>query len=207
MTFAGNNPEAIRLLGESIDLLATHRRDAYDQRIPATRMNLAQAMWNDHQDEKAADLLYQTLSEWRDISNPLATAVCLNNLAAAEISLGRNTDAWRHARECLRIRRQIGAVGSYAWSFNIIGILAADNGDLRVAAQLFGAASFINETRPNARTPREHKIVDDKVAEVERLLGTQVFSELVATGGKTELDSMVDMALSCGPGFLEWTDQ
>ncbi len=207
MTFTGNNAEAVRLITESIDMLTSHRRDSNDQRVPAARMNLAQALWNDYQDEQAAVLLYQTLSEWRRIGNPLATAVCLNNLAATEITLGRNTDAWRYARECLRIRRQVGAVGSYAWSFNIIGILAADNGDLKTAAQLFGAASFHNETRPNARTPRERKIVEVKVAEVARLLGIQVFRELSAAGGNAELDTMVDMALSCGPGFLEWTDQ
>ncbi len=204
MTFAGNTAEAITLLEDSVQQLTAQKTSSSDQRLPANRMNLAQALWNDHQDDAAANLLHHALAEWRQIGNPLATAVCLNNLAAAEITLGRTTDAWRHARESLRIRRQVGAIGSYAWSFYIIAVLAASTGELAVAAQLFGAASLRTEASPNARTPRERLLIDATTRMVEERLGQSSFTQLLKQGREADLEAMVDSALSCGPGLLDW---
>ncbi len=206
MTFAGNTKEAIRLLTDSVERLTTAKSTSANQRLPATRMNLAQALWNDRKDEDAAEMLRQSLGEWREISNPLATAVCLNNLAAAEITLGKATDAWLHARESLRIRRQVGAIGSYAWSFYIIAVLAANYGELAVAAQLLGAASCRMEASPNARTPRERLLVETTTKLVEERLGAAAYHAYITAGRNADVESMVDAALSCGPGLLDWTE-
>jgi tetratricopeptide (TPR) repeat protein len=144
--------------------------------------------------QRGADLAEEAIALVRQNGNMSHLAVGLENLAQAEIALGRTAQARLHLIECLELSRDAQYAEILVVCLNHVAALLLQAGDVETAARLVSGADALGEDLEAQPHPAERRRVEELRRAVRERAG-QVANELEAQGRELTLDEATALAL------------
>src|SRR5207248_853603 len=126
--------------------------------------------------ERASSLAQESLSIYREMGDPWFSAWSLHLLGRIEIQRDELPAARTYYQQSLELNQQIGE--KWMTPFNLEGLagVVAAQGELRWAAQLWGAAEALREAIDVPRLPVDRVGYEQGVATVRAQLGEEAFA-------------------------------
>jgi non-specific serine/threonine protein kinase len=138
--------------------------------------------------ERATALQRESLSYARVSADPVTVAIAFGNLAEVTLLSGFPEEAIPLALECLAISDATTSPDLIQGCLEIIGAIAAEQGDGARAARLFGAASRLREELGATLPPFERELNERALAAVRRQLGEVAYAAAWAEGRAMTLE-------------------
>jgi predicted ATPase len=132
--------------------------------------------------ERAAVLQRESLANARLTANPATVAIALTNLAEVMLLRDCRAEARALAAESLRICDATASPDLMAACLDIIGAIAAEQGDANRAARLCGAANRLREELGTTLPPFERELNERALDAVHRELGEAAYAAAWAEG-------------------------
>jgi ATP/maltotriose-dependent transcriptional regulator MalT len=132
--------------------------------------------------ERASSLAQESLSLYREMGDPWYSAWLLHILGRIEIQRGDMSAARRYYQQSLALNRRVGE--KWMTPFNLEGwaSVVATQGELRWAAQLWGAAEALREAMDVPRLPVDRVGYEQAVAAARAQLGEDAFAAAWSEG-------------------------
>jgi hypothetical protein len=134
--------------------------------------------------ERAHDLLNESLAYGRELGNVPLVATALSNLALVSLIEGDHTRAATLAREALLLSRRIGDKWTTGECLHVYAGLAAAHGEREHAALLAGAADGLHESL-HSPPSRVERVVHDRIAAALEAEPDQAAVRLARTQGRS----------------------
>jgi class 3 adenylate cyclase/tetratricopeptide (TPR) repeat protein len=144
---------------------------------------------------EARDWLDKSIQLCREVGDAWMVAIAHNNLGSATRGLGDFDSARRHYAESLRAYRDYGDRWAVAFLLEDIGVLAALDGDARVALELLGAADSLREAIGAPRAPALEEEIAEKIAPAAAGLAEDARLSARSRGRSWTLDEAIDRSL------------
>ncbi len=137
----------------------------------------------------------EAVALFRILENRTAVSDALNNLGAAKVCLGESDEAAVHFAEALRSARDLSNRITTSCSIDGFAAIALENGELRRAALLSGAAEGIRDRVGYKIEPAEARFRELYLSRLVGSLPDQELSALMDEGRRMEFNYAVDLAL------------
>jgi predicted ATPase/Tfp pilus assembly protein PilF len=171
--YRGEYEEARARLEESLAL----RREVGDTQGVAQSLNNLGTVLRRVGDPATAYALHdEALEIFRELGDRWSASVCLANMGLAELNRGEYDEARSLLKESLETFRELGVKNGVATSLNGLGGVAAQTGEARHAALLFGAAEALLERVGVPLPPPEKDERDRSAATARETLGEAEFA-------------------------------
>jgi predicted ATPase/class 3 adenylate cyclase len=151
--------------------------------------------------ERATVLQRESLTCARQNAHPVTVAIALANLAEVTLLRDRPEEASALASESLLICDATASPDLMEACLEIIGAIAAHQGDGDRAARLFGAASRLRQEIGTTLPPFERELNERALAAVRRQLGEEAYAAAWASGRTMTLEELVRYARDDREGF------
>jgi predicted ATPase/class 3 adenylate cyclase len=142
---------------------------------------------------RAATLSEEALALLRKRGHATSSLVALENLAEAELGLGRQEEARRHLTESLELAKEAQFLEVIASAVATVSKLLFDTGETEIAARLTGAEDALLEQVNLSLHPAERRRRERLRADLRALLGTSA-DELRNEGRRLTADDACDLA-------------
>jgi tetratricopeptide (TPR) repeat protein len=143
----------------------------------------------------AFSLAQESQSIYQEMGDPWFSAWLLYLLGRIEIQHGEMLAARTYYQQSLTLNQQVGE--KWMTPFNLEGLasVAATQGALRWAAQLWGAAEALREAIDVPRLPVDNADYEQAIGDVRAQLGDETFDDAWQEGWMTKLEQVIDEAI------------
>jgi predicted ATPase len=126
------------------------------------------------------------------------TGLCVSllNATAYLLAMGRFEEAWESAREGLELALRIDNAPASAWAIGHLAELAAETGDVALAARLLGYADSVDIDTGGAREPTEQRGYDRAMHLIRERFSEKEIFDLMAAGATATRDAIAREATS-----------
>lgn len=168
--------------------------------IPHVQLiNLAEVAQIQGDYEKAIECLEEALQIGRETHNQGSVAIVLEGLARVEQLTGERQQALRNYKESLRIFHELEDLEGTACSLDSLGTffstVESSEEDLRLAAQLFGAAEELRKSIEVPQSQLETAFVNRYVDLARKQLGIEAFQMAWLEGTRCSSEDLVQRIL------------
>ena len=187
----GEREQAHALLEES---LAIGRRGGDQWLFAIALNNLGNLLMTEGEYERAVELFEESLAIGEARGDLDRRARAYNNLGWGMQSLGDLDRARDFYRRGLEAATEIGLVEGQLWGLFGLAVVAAEGGDARTGARLFGRMEELM-ARLGAANQEQDDVEQQTLARLEAALGPELLASELAAGAALSLEEGIDLAL------------